>query len=221
MDPEGAGLTDADRGFTPEDSGDRANAPLVQGIAEDVQSKDTSPVTPEQERVQMLVDKVNAANDELGGELVVNVPMKDGSTTLLFDTVANVAELYGGYDRGLAFGVNSERGMVRLSAEVNKQFVGPGGWGVNAPEGLQLDSQMDLEGVSGVGVENWAKAFDNSKRNILSSETTRGRIAQSRVNDLDRAIGVVSAPIRLEAPAAVPRGAEVAAATPAAAGAGK
>ncbi len=217
VDPEGAGLTEKDMGFTPVDSGDRADAALVQGIDADVKSKDTTLLTPEQQRVQVLMDKVNAANDELGGELVVNVPMKDGSTTLLFGTVANVAHAYYGYDRGIAFGVNSVSGMVRLSGETNKKFVGPGGWGVSpAPEGLQLDSQ-DLTAVSGRGVEHWINAFEHTKNNKLGSEQAMERIAQKKVNDLDRAIAVASKPIDVSGA----RTAETAAATPVAVGAGK
>lgn len=119
MDPEGSGPSQDELGL-PEDSGDRVNAPIVQGIAEaGVQSKDTSPLTPEQEQIQQTIDKLKIQNEELDGRLVTVLDSDEGQFYLINSTIGSrgLEEPSPGIQvyRTFSVGVDSVRGPMILS----------------------------------------------------------------------------------------------------------
>lgn len=77
MDPEQP-ISEKDLGLKPPTVEDRANAPIVQGIVEGVQSKDTSPLTPEQEKITQMIDKLKIQNEQLDGGLLTVIDSDQG-----------------------------------------------------------------------------------------------------------------------------------------------
>lgn len=216
MDPEGTGLSANDMGFTPEDSGDRANAALVQGVDADVKSKDTTPLTPEQQKLDLMIDKVRTLNADLDGRLVDEVASED-RTTQFFRRTFPTAK---GED--VVYGVDSYLGPVYVSGDLAKKILPAGG--------EVIDSQA-VPGVTGDEVNNWVHgitnpdtmrdwqgAFEGPKKAVLKDREWVKRSNERFNRSLDTALQSLSQPVNV---AAAARSAETAAATPVAAGAGK
>lgn len=160
--------------------------------------------TEEQKKVEAIFNRVNEVNQQLGGEIVHQIPMKDGSTTLLFSKVADVrAQTQPENDLGIAFGVNSVKGPIWFSAKVNKQLA----WGGNmahVPEDLQKGNALldtsDLFPVEESMLEQWEEAFTRSKNVVLDNQRRMEEIRDKRNATLDKALDVVSQPVNLDAP---------------------
>lgn len=133
--------------------------------------------------------------------MAAEVQFTDGSQTLLFKRLVRVAEITNNRTVN-GFGVNSERGPIKIADDQRGRYNPRYGYTVAVP--ATKDGKLPIEDFARVTSDKdlraWQEAFENSRDAALRDQETMQRIREERSQTLDSALEVVSKPIDIDAP---------------------
>lgn len=174
----------------------------------------------DQQKINAMVNKVREVNDQLGGKVAMEIEFDEGPTGRVVSALAPYergrsifffASTFRGMQyRGpsLVYGVDSQQGPIYVSGDLAARLLG------GKPEAVSMDVQQvptvtedDVRNwlhpiTSPADLNNWVRAFDESKNSVLQDQKEMLKLAEARSRTLDQALNVVSKPISLDAPPA-------------------
>jgi len=174
----------------------------------------------EGEKARSIFQRLEEVNQQLGGELVYEIPSSDEKSVLIFKVAGyssgdEANRFRGGRYPGI-FGVHSEVGPIRLfrgrESEIVQKDITAGL--INLPEEISSGSKkLDPKDwipvrakedimEPGRSIKEWGDAFERSKDRVLHDQKIMEAIRAERNRTLDQAFNIVSQPIDTNAPQA-------------------